>query len=90
MIEGPYSRNRWQERLLGAASLLELLQALLFLLGFIALGAYWLWQAEYVKFGIVYGVAAALLYAAIRTRNLRVVILLVIWCVCSAFVGLST
>jgi hypothetical protein len=87
VIEGPYKSRRWHDRLLSLATGLELLQALSVAVGAIIVGVYWLVQGEYLKFGVVYGVGAGLLFGAIRTRTSWLFMLFIIWCFGAALVA---
>jgi hypothetical protein len=87
VIEGPYKNRKWNERVLAVASGLEILQGLVVAVGGIILGVYWIVQGEYLKFGVVYGVGAGLLYGAIRTRSSLFFLLLLVWCFGAAVVA---
>ena len=69
MLEGPYHRNRWQERWLSIAAFFEVLQ----ILGLLALAAVygyeWFMAGQYIKLLAVFGSGTVIIALTVATKR---------------------
>jgi hypothetical protein len=78
VIEGPYHNNSWRDRLARWDGVLGFVQTIIVLAGAATLGAHWILEGQYLRFALVFGAGAVLVFAFFRTRAPLFVVLLVV------------
>ena len=69
MLEGPYQKNRWQQRWLNLEGIFQVLQVATFLALAVVFGYEWFAAGQYLKLLVIFGSGAAVVALAIVTRS---------------------